>query len=129
MGHRTFRSGQRGVTRLELAIVATLVSLVGVGIWAVIEPTAEAERTEEALRDAERIRIAAQRWQRTNAEQKGCPTISQLVHEEQLDPKVRTDDPWGERFRVYCRGTDVVVSSAGRDGQSNTDDDVRAPRS
>ena len=59
----------------------------------------------------------------------GCPTITQLKHEGALARDASGDDPWGERFRIFCRDLDIGVRSPGRDGLPGTSDDVAVPRS
>ena len=125
---RGARRRQRGVTRLEAVIVAIGIGLIGGGAALFVGSTDAGAETRAAATDAARIREAASNWQTEN-EGIGCPSISQLRVDNALDAHVRTADPWGERFRVFCSDGEVTVRSAGRDGQLGTDDDVRVPRS
>ena len=81
---------------------------------------------DTAQLSATRILEATQSWSEEN-EGQGCPSVSQLVEEEHLSKKARTDDPWGGRFRVVCEGDTIVIRSPGRDGKLGTPDDVRVP--
>lgn len=120
------RRRSRGVTVLEAVAGLALVAVIGAGITFFVNAR-EAEHDEtEAARAADRIRSAARTWRDTESTS-DCPTISQLIHDHVLDRDVRTDDPWGERYRVECSEDDVQVRSAGRDGKSGTSDDVRIP--
>lgn len=118
----------RGVTRLEAAIVAIGVGLIGGGAALFVGATDAGAETRAAASDATKIREAARSWQSAN-EGVGCPSISQLKIDDALDRGIRTSDPWGERFRVFCADGNVTVRSAGRDGELGTSDDVRVPRS
>ncbi len=122
------RRRQRGVTRLEALVVAIGVGLIGGGAALFVGSTDAGAETRAAASDAARIREAARGWQADN-KGIGCPSISQLRYDDVLETGVRTADPWGERFRVVCADGQVTVSSAGRDGELGTQDDVRVPRS
>jgi len=68
------------------------------------------------------VLTAVEAWQSENAE--GCPTITQLMEDGQLDKDLRTDDPWGNRYRIVCEGAHASVHSAGPDRRPGTPDDV-----
>ena len=121
------RRVQRGVTWIEVAIGVAVVGALGAGIFAVVQPEGRAREVDDAVKSAQRIREAGLSWRNDNSS--GCPTLSQLQHEHKLSSDARTDDPWGQRYRVDCRNDDIVVVSPGRDGKLGTDDDVRVPRS
>jgi hypothetical protein len=129
LGHvnRKSRLRARGVTRFELTAVAGAVAVVALGALFAVRPRLAAADTDEALKDAARIRSAVQDWRRENGQ--GCPTLSQLIHEKHLDQASPTDDPWGERYRVRCTDDEVTVVSPGQDHRPNTSDDIRVPRS
>jgi general secretion pathway protein G len=110
-----------------LCVVTAGVALISVIGLLIIRPRMVAAESDAAVKDASRILVAAQEWRRENG--KGCPTLSQLVHEKQLDRAARMDDPWGERYRVRCTDEEVSVVSPGEDHQPNTSDDIRVPRS
>jgi len=116
------------VTRLEVAILAIGAGLIGGGASLFLGTTDAGAETRAAASDAARIREAARGWQADNAGV-GCPSITQLKVDHALDDRIRTADPWGERFRVFCNSGQVTVRSAGRDGELGTQDDVRVPRS
>jgi hypothetical protein len=75
---------------------------------------------------ARRVLSAAEGWQSEHSD--GCPTISQLVEDGQLDGESRTDDAWGNRFRIVCEGAQTSVHSAGPDGRPGTADDMNVTR-
>jgi hypothetical protein len=123
MQHRRSRALRRGITHFELLSAIALLALVGGGIGVVVKPGLDSEKVTAAEQDARRIRDAIERW--SAQREPGCPTLSQLVFENHLEPDAATDDPWGSRYQVECRDDEVVISSAGRDGQPGTADDVR----
>jgi hypothetical protein len=125
---RHSRLSRRGVTVFELAASLSLVAVLVGGVVMLVRPGLEADKADAAMRDAIEIREAVLEWKDQEATQ-GCPTISQLMHDKKLDDSARTDDPWGGRFRIECTSDDISVSSAGRDGQLGTDDDIRVPHS
>jgi len=118
---------QRGITWVELTLGIAVVGLMGAGALAVMQPHSRAEEVDTAVKSAQRIREAGLSWRQDNAS--GCPTLTQLQHEHKLATDARTDDPWGQRYRLDCHEGDIVVISPGRDGKVGTDDDVRVPRS
>jgi general secretion pathway protein G len=118
------RSRQRGVTVVELGAAVAALALVGGIAAAVISPRRAANETTAAIQTAERIRKAVVDWRSENGT--GCPTLSQLEYDKVLSSDARTDDPWGQRFRVLCSGDTVTVRSAGRDGKAGTRDDIVA---
>jgi hypothetical protein len=120
------RRGRRGVTAFELGALVSFVALVAGVAALIVSPRLEADRRDRAERDAERIQKAALEWRRENGS--GCPTLTQLVKDQVLAQSSHTEDPWGGRFRVICGDDDVSVSSAGRDGKPNTEDDVQVSR-
>jgi general secretion pathway protein G len=83
----------------------------------------DADAKDQAERDAKRIQRVAADYRRESGA--GCPTLTELERARLLPEDARTDDPWGERFRVVCSGEQVSVTSPGRDGKPNTLDDIR----
>ena len=123
---RHSKRGQRGITWVELMLAVGLLSVLGIGLAAFLWSSGDARELDAAVTSAQRIREAGLKWRADN--QRGCPTLSQLQHERKLASEARTDDPWGQRYRVDCRADDIVVVSPGRDGKLGTEDDVRVPK-
>ena len=117
------RATSRGVTRFELMLVVGALSLLGLGgAWlnlghAAHNPEATARERGQALLNA------ATDWKREHSGP-GCPSITQLKRESRLNSAARTEDPWGERFRLRCTDQEVQVWSAGGDRQFLTPDDI-----
>lgn len=79
-------------------------------------------KVENAHVGAQTVRMAAEIDRATGSDK--CPSVADLVAGKKLDPN-RTDDPWGNRYRVVCEGDDVHAVSVGRDGIEGTADDIR----
>jgi general secretion pathway protein G len=111
------------ITRVEAALILGALA-IAVGAVSLVSGSASASTEQGAAEeDAKRVLRAAEAW-RSASETEGCPTLSVLEKEGQLPEEARTDDPWGERFRVVCDGEDTAVRSYGRDGKANTADDL-----
>jgi general secretion pathway protein G len=111
------------VTRFEAAIVAGAMGLVAGGIGLFTRSASAVTEREMAEEDARRVLRAAESWLGEHAHT-GCPTLSRLQEDGHLPAAARTDDPWGERFRIQCEGAVPSVKSAGQDGRMRTDDDI-----
>jgi hypothetical protein len=118
---------RRGVTFLELGLVGAAVVVALGGAFLIFAPVASASAGDSAIKNAQTIHAAAETWREETP--KGCPTITQLVHEHKLASDAETDDPWGERYRIECDGDSMRVTSPGADGRRGTGDDIRVPRS
>lgn len=53
-----------------------------------------------------------------------CPTLAALHREGRISDTLSGEDPWGTPYRLDCPNGAVLVSSAGRDGVFNTQDDL-----
>lgn len=119
------RSPRRGITVVEVSAVATALCVAVSGIALIAHAKSDDRAQAQALHDAQRIAVAAHEWQSDG--ESGCPTLSVLERQHRLDRGARQDDPWGARFRIFCNGRELTVSSAGPDGQLGTHDDVNVP--
>ncbi len=125
--HRSPRRARRGVTLVEVGAVAAAIALVAGGATLWIKPKLDAKRIDAAQKSAQIIHDAVVKWQDDN--RTGCPTISELQFDKILPESASAADPWGNRYRVSCDDSNVMVRSAGRDGRLGTADDVRVPHS
>lgn len=119
------RSAQRGTTLVEVLIVVAIIAMVAGGVAFFAFPKFKEAQSKSAMTGARVIRGAAQNWQMTND---GCPTISQLIQDKQLDKAQDTNDPWGGDYNIVCTDDDIVVSSDGADKKKGTTDDVSVPK-
>jgi general secretion pathway protein G len=116
------RAVRSGVTRVEVGAFAA-ITVVVIAAAAVFLMPRDADAADQAERDAKRLQRVAADYRRETGN--GCPTLTELERARVLPEDVRTDDPWGERFRVVCSGEQISVTSPGRDGKPNTLDDIR----
>jgi hypothetical protein len=119
---RTFASEAKVSPKIVLgAVAAALGVVVTAGVAAHANTNAE---EGEAAQAAKKILHAANTYSASSA-QPGCPTITELVETRALEESARTEDAWGNRFRIVCDGANPRVVSAGPDGHVGTRDDVR----
>lgn len=119
---RTFSTAGKFSSKTAVGLLLAAAALVvAVGVAAHASTNAEADRAAQAAR---KILHAADTYAAGSA-QAGCPTISELIESRTLDDADRTEDAWGNRFRIVCEGAAPRVVSAGPDGHLGTADDVR----
>lgn len=92
-------------------------------LWWAQSANAAKDARSASLSDAGQIAAAAASFRAEHSE--GCPTPSQLEEDGFLSHATRTDDAWGNRFRVRCDDDQIVVISAGPDAIPNNADDLR----
>jgi hypothetical protein len=111
-----------GFSRAQVgAAVAVAASLLVGGMWLTSEQRTDDEQAARGT--AERLLSAASEWKRATTI-KGCPTVSQLLLDRQIDKHAAADDPWGSRYRIQCTPEAVQVRSAGADREFQTSDDI-----
>ena len=118
-------AASRGTTLVEVLIVVAIIAMVAGGVAFFAFPKFKESQVKTATTAARVIRGAAQNWQMTND---GCPTISQLIQDKQLDKAQDTNDPWGGDYTITCTDDDIVVKSDGPDKQQGNDDDISVPK-
>ncbi len=121
------RAQANGWTLFEAGLGASVIAVLALGTTAWAQHSSIDQKSASARHSAQTIHRAALEWQK-DGEKSGCPTFVELVHERYLKTTDAGADPWGERFRVHCEGTEMTVYSAGADGVLQTADDVRFPR-
>jgi len=122
---RRLKTTERGTTLVEVLIVVAIITMVAGGVAFFAFPKFKESQTKAATTGARVIRGAAQNWQMTND---GCPTISQLIQDKQLDKAQDTNDPWGGDYTIVCTDDDVVVTSDGADKKKGSADDISVPK-
>jgi hypothetical protein len=124
--HSRPRWGSRGVTPIAAALAVLVLGAGASCVWWVGSLGAARDGKSSSQADAAQIQSAAKAFRAQHAD--GCPTLSSLQQEELLSRNARSDDAWGNRFRISCAGGEVSVGSAGPDGKLNTADDISATR-
>lgn len=129
MFESTAMTKQRARTFSSFGKVSRTTVIVGAGFAALLAASAVVvsyagaeEMPGQSVDAARQLLSAAEGWQSEHAE--GCPTISQLVEDGKLSASDRTDDAWGNRFRIVCDGASTSVRSAGPDRRPGTADDM-----
>ncbi|AUX38471.1 MULTISPECIES: type II secretion system protein [Sorangium] len=121
---RLGRGLSRGVTLIEVLIVVTIMAIIAGGATLVLWPKLEAAKVRSAYTGASVIKTAADQYQNLGAGGEGCPTLQALVSAKQIDAN-KTDDPWGQPYRIKCEESEIRVYSLGKDKKENTPDDIR----
>jgi general secretion pathway protein G len=124
-GRRRCAVRSRGTTLVEVLIVVAIIAMVAGGVAFFAFPKFKESQVKTALTAARVIRGAAQNWQMTND---GCPSISQLIQDKQLDKAQDTNDPWGGDYTITCTDDDIVVLTDGPDQKQGSDDDISVPK-
>ena len=124
--HSRSRSRSRGVTPIAAALAVLVFGAGASCVWWLGNLGSARDGQTSSRADAAAIVTAAKAFRAQHAD--GCPTLSSLTQEELLSRNARTDDAWGNRFRVSSEDGELTVSSAGPDSKSNTADDIRASR-
>jgi hypothetical protein len=121
---RSFSSAGK-ISRRTLTVVAVLTGVTALTA-VVVAHTEAGEAPGVAIDAARQVLAATEAWQTEHGD--GCPTLSELVEDGRLDSDARTDDAWGNRFRIICDGPRTTVRSAGPDGRAGTPDDLKVER-
>lgn len=121
---RMKRRLSRGVTLVEVLIVVTIMALVAGGAVLVAFPMLRTAKVKTAKTSAGAVKQAAQLYIELDGASDTCPTVTDLVNAKKLE-KGKTDDPWGQPFKVVCADGEVHAVSFGADHKEGTPDDVR----
>jgi general secretion pathway protein G len=117
-------SKQRGVTLVEVLIVLAIMALIAGSAVFLVFPQLAKAKIDTAVLSAQTIRKAAELHINIDGAD-GCPTVDDLVNSRKLE-KGKTADPWGTNYKIDCKdGSEIRVTSAGKDKKEGTPDDVR----
>lgn len=111
------------MTLIEIMIVVIIMALIATAVGVAVLPRLEKARVDSTRADAQTVRSAAIMYVGENPGG-ACPSMEDLTEGGYIDRNKRTADAWDNPFSVECEGDDVVVVSAGPDGQMGTEDDV-----
>lgn len=120
------RAAARGVTLVEVLIVLAIMALIAGGATALLFPEFKKAQIKTAVLSAAEIKKSTQTYIELDlaGNTDKCPTVNDLVEAKKLE-KGKTDDPWGQPFKIHCDGGDITVTSNGRDRKEGTPDDVK----
>jgi general secretion pathway protein G len=121
---RLGRKATRGVTLVEVMIVVAIMAVISGSAVLLVFPEFKKARIKTAYTTATQIKTAAEAYMEIDSTTGTCPTIAELVSAKKLDGK-KTDDPWGQPFRIKCEESELRVFSSGNDRKENTPDDIR----
>jgi general secretion pathway protein G len=112
------------VTLVEVLIVVTIMAIIAGGATLVVWPRLKESRVKSAYTGTTIIRSAAEQHQQLGSGGDTCPTIQTLVSAKLIDGN-KTDDPWGQPYKIKCEDGEIRVYSSGDDRKENTPDDIR----
>jgi len=115
------RACRRGFSLIEIMVVLIVIGLIASTVGYNMNQTKITAEIRATQIDAASIRTAAKMWRLNTSS--ACPTMTEL-RGSVLDEDQRTTDAWRHEFRVECEGQRVRVTSAGPDGELDTEDDV-----
>jgi general secretion pathway protein G len=118
------RMASRGVTLVEVLIVVAIMAVIAGGATYLVFPEYKKARIKSAVVGATTIKSAAEAYREIDGATEGCPTIQDLVNAKKIDGK-KTDDPWGQPYKIKCEEGEIRVFSPGNDRKDNTPDDIR----
>lgn len=119
---RTFlmlgRDAQRGMTLIEIMVVVVIMALIATGVAVAVVPQLRKAQQKTTCVRINDVAAAAELYMMDATD---CPSMDDLRSSLKGDPQ----DSWGNDMKVECPGEDeIVVVSAGRDGNFGTDDDL-----
>lgn len=120
---RLRRRRQEGMTLVEIMIVVIIMALIATAVGVAVLPRLKQARIDSTRTDAQSVRSAATMYVSENPGD--CPAVDDLTDGGYLDSGRRTADAWDNDFVIDCEGDDIIVTSAGPDGEMGTEDDIQ----
>jgi len=112
------RDAERGMTLIEIMVVVVIMALIATGVALAVMPQLRKAQVKTSCVRIHDIMNAAELYMMENIE---CPSMDDLKPTLKGDP----EDSWNNEMKVECPSDDeVIVISAGRDGNFGTDDDL-----
>lgn len=124
---KRYRSDKKrvGMTLVEVMAVLLIMGLVATVATISVLKAIDGSNKRATKVKAASIQSAAIAYTIENP-RSGCPTVEALSSGGILDPTKDNKDAWGNDFSIECDGEIIRVYSPGKDGQFNTDDDIRS---
>jgi general secretion pathway protein G len=116
--HTAGRHAERGMTLIEIMVVVVIMALIATGVAVAVFPQLQKARVKTTCVRLHDIMNAGELYMMDNTD---CPSMEELKAELKGDP----EDSWGNEMKVECPSDEeILVVSAGRDGNFGTDDDL-----
>jgi general secretion pathway protein G len=120
---RAVKQSLQGMTLIEIMIVVVIMALIATGVGIAVIPQLQKAKVQDTQAGVEAVRSAVSLYIATNNAE--CATMDQLIEDKVIDKSKSTTDSWDHPFRIECDGTEINVTSAGPDGQFDTEDDIK----
>jgi general secretion pathway protein G len=117
------RRAREGMTLIEIMIVVVIMALVATGVGIAVIPQLQKAKIKDTQAGVQTVRSAVTLYIATNNAE--CATMDQLLQDKAIDKTKSTKDAWDHDFRIECDGVDINVTSAGPDGEFETQDDIK----
>ncbi len=117
------RLRREAMTLVEIMVVVIIMALIATAVGVAVLPSLKKSQVKNTRTDAQAVRAAVTMYLAENPGE-DCPTVDDLLEGGYLDKGRRTTDAWDNDFQIECEGDNVVVISAGPDGQFGTEDDI-----
>ena len=124
---RRRRMRQEGMTLVEIMIVVIIMALIATAVGVAVVPRMVEARKKQTASDAQAVYSAVQMYVTENPGGE-CPSTDDLVSGGFLDRSKRLTDAWDRPFQITCEGDNIVVASAGPDGNAGSEDDISTDR-
>ena len=123
---RRLRDAQRleGMTLVEIMIVVIIMALIATAVGVAVLPRLKAARIDATRSDSRTVASGVEMFVADNPGG-DCPGMEDLTGGGYINSAARTADAWGTDFSIECEGDDIMVMSAGPDGQMGTEDDIQ----
>lgn len=109
------------MTLIEVMVVMVILGMIATAVGVNVIERWQQARIREARTRAQTLQGVAVMYLLEG--ERDCPDVADL--RPLLDATRDHHDPWGADYRIACDGATVRVTSAGPDGDFDTDDDIR----
>lgn len=119
------RAASRGMTLIEILVVLAIIGLIVGGVAVVASNALGGAQEDTARNEVTQMEGYVEMYQ---VQKKGkCPKSMQELKAAGIVKKVK-EDPWGTEYKIKCPGenNNVDISSAGKDKEFGTDDDINS---